>query len=585
MISNPDRRVVWLLAAAWFLPACLESNPQPFPGTGKDTGGSGQYPTGETADFAKDVPLSVDIGQDALSPPSPDVTAAEDGADATDEGIAADTVGDIAPPDAVTGGTLTIGPDGNEPFNPSAETSTDVTVNAFGDLELTGDQDAEDSLWLPASQEGTVTRLSLAGWKTVGRYHGCKGESIGGVDLAGNFWQCCLPTGVVNAYAGGLNACKDKDKDGLIETSYDANGDGQIFGNEMLAAGQDECVIAQLGGGLADCHGLATDPEGRVWVTGHSGTASLRRLAADGSGVDVTLETPYPGTALVFAPEGVAWIAVAEPPGLLRVDLGGNATFFPMTDPGLVPTDVSLDAAGRVWFAAGDGAGGGALGRFDTTTEEYLHVPLGSEPKAVLGMAGGPVVASLPAEDALVGLDPDNPEATATSDLPGCGPWGLFPGAGNILFVFCPGSSSLLTVGMPEGTVFSTATVDPKPEAVGNHLGHYSWSWFSPQGTYRHVLSAPGEVPVQWTALSVEGQVVGEGACQVTARVRFANDEEALAAAAWSDPGPVLLPPPGTWDLSGIAAASLLLEVELTLSSPASTCTPVLHLVSVGWAE
>ncbi|MBM3838044.1 MAG: hypothetical protein FJ398_08775 [Verrucomicrobia bacterium] len=38
----------------------------------------------------------------------------------------------------------------------------------------------------------------------------------------------------------------DRNKNGVIGTSRDANGDGSISGSELLAWGQDECVLAEI---------------------------------------------------------------------------------------------------------------------------------------------------------------------------------------------------------------------------------------------------------------------------------------------------------------------------------------------------
>ncbi len=575
-----------------FLTGCLESNPQPFPGAG-DTNG---YWAQEAAEPVLD---------DMVLPPSADAASGDFASGAQDlagetqslsdalEAIALDAAedGELVPPgETDTGeilipGVWTVGPDGAVPFEPGADNSDNVVLNGFGDLQLDSGEFQVESLWLPSSTNGTVTRLSTDSGKAVGQYHGCQGASIGGIDLAGNFWQCCLADGAVAGFAGGSVACADKNSNGTIDTSSDKNGDGLIDAGEMLAKGVDECIIGQIGGSAADCHGLACDPEGRIWGTGHSGQSSLRRFSADGSGVDLEWPTSFAGTALAFAPDGSAWVAVAEPPGLLQLDPAGNETFFPGTDPGLVPTDVALDAAGRIWFAAADGAGAGALGRFDPATEELIYVPQATPPKAIIGLPDGLVVASLPAEDALVGVFSDTPGVSAVSELPGCAPWALFTSKGTDLHVFCAEDSTFVTLDMPAGTVKSSLGVPPKPEATGAHWGDFHWQEYAATGTYRHVIEAPGGAAVAWTGLAVEGQIVGSGECTVNARIRWADTHEALGAAEWCEPGPVLLPGPGNWELGGLPAVGAFLELELILGSPGKQCTPTIHLVSLTWNQ
>lgn len=150
-------------------------------------------------------------------------------------------------------------------------------------------------IWVPNSNEGTVSKVDTLTGNELGRYRTCP-ESVSSyanpsrttVDLQGNCWVGNRQTGTavkIGLYENGQYI--DRNHNGIIETSHDLNGDGVITGNELLPWGQDECVLYEVilipgsegtyvpgeykGAYVNDYYnpgprGLAVDSKNNVWI-------------------------------------------------------------------------------------------------------------------------------------------------------------------------------------------------------------------------------------------------------------------------------------------------------------------------------
>jgi len=118
-------------------------------------------------------------------------------------------------------------------------------------LQLSKEVTTLPFLWIP-NEDDTVSKVDSITGRELARYRtgpeGFDGEpSRTTVDLQGNCW-------VGNRYAGtvvkiGLYEAGqyiDRNGNGIIETSQDTNGDGDITGAEILPWGQDECVLWEV---------------------------------------------------------------------------------------------------------------------------------------------------------------------------------------------------------------------------------------------------------------------------------------------------------------------------------------------------
>jgi hypothetical protein len=206
-------------------------------------------------------------------------------------------------------------------------------------------------LWIPHADQGTVSMVSAdpadpdATGQEVARYRtGPEDEALGAasvvVDFEGRCWVANQTAGTVVAIgAEDRGRCVDRNGDGRITTSRDADRDGDITGDELLAWGQDECVLwesvvvrdAEQVEQPGEDHGLrhdtgirgmVVDADGDVWIVSRS---ERRLIQLDGGTGAMVRSMDLPEelvTAMTLAvdPSGALWIADAEGTSVHRLD-------------------------------------------------------------------------------------------------------------------------------------------------------------------------------------------------------------------------------------------------------------------------
>ncbi len=158
-----------------------------------------------------------------------------------------------------------VGPEPAEIFSTLADFEEGILDNvefipADGGLRIAAEATTLPVIWVPNSNETTVSKVDTASGGELARYRvgpeGTHGDpSRTTMDLWGNAYVANRNTGTV-VKMGFLekNGCFDRNGNGTIETSSDVDGDGMITGDELLAWGQDECVLFEVV--------LATEDEG-----------------------------------------------------------------------------------------------------------------------------------------------------------------------------------------------------------------------------------------------------------------------------------------------------------------------------------
>lgn len=107
-------------------------------------------------------------------------------------------------------------------------------------------------IWVPNSNQGTVSKVDTITGRELGRYRTCpstlySNPSRTTVDLYGNCWVANRRIGT--AVKIGLlenGQYMDRNNNGKADTSQDLNGDGDITGAELLPWGLDECVLWEV---------------------------------------------------------------------------------------------------------------------------------------------------------------------------------------------------------------------------------------------------------------------------------------------------------------------------------------------------
>lgn len=119
-----------------------------------------------------------------------------------------------------------------------------------GELTISSESTTLPFIWIPNSDDGTISKVDTRDGKELGRYHvgpSSANSSRTTVDMKGNCWVANRGAGT--AVKVGLvenGQYDDRNGNGKIDTSKDTNGDGIISGDEILPWGEDEAVLFEV---------------------------------------------------------------------------------------------------------------------------------------------------------------------------------------------------------------------------------------------------------------------------------------------------------------------------------------------------
>ena len=296
--------------------------------------------------------------------------------------------------------TTTVGSPGTTPQSGTYTSSEDFdlgrlsgveSVSTAGELQLTSRSAALRFLWVPNS-EGSISKVDTLSGRELGRYRTGppavnSQPSRTTVDLLGNCY-------VANRYSGTLVKVGlleqgqgiDRNGDGLLRTSRDLNGDGDITGEELLPWGSDECVLWETSlipgeegvftpgtftgtyrndWGNPGVRGVAIDVQGNVWV----GTLETKKLHyLDGSTgrilrtIDVS-SVNHRTYGAVLDRSGILWASSHDRNEVLRMDPAtGQFRVLPL---GHFSYGIGMDREGHVFVSGWESS---RLSRIDTAT-------------------------------------------------------------------------------------------------------------------------------------------------------------------------------------------------------------------------
>ena len=215
-------------------------------------------------------------------------------------------------------------------------------------LQLSGKKTTYPYIWVPNSNEGSVSKIDVFTGKEVGRYltgpNTLGSPSRTTVDFDGSCWIGNRVLGtVVKIGLPESGMCYDRNGNGVIDTSTDVNGNGIIDQDEILPWGKDECVLwevvlstdnestwrpGEYGGSyttdIQACgpRGLTVDRNGDVWV-GTFGSMRFYKLDRVSAKVLKVVDlTSYQHTCygLVSDRRGILWSSGHSKNNVLRYD-------------------------------------------------------------------------------------------------------------------------------------------------------------------------------------------------------------------------------------------------------------------------
>jgi len=257
-------------------------------------------------------------------------------------------------------------------FHPTEENSDNVKLGVEGELQLDPDERQVDFgfLWIANTGESTVSKIDIDTGREVARYASAlpvPGVPQGVIPYPGEQpWGDCLhcPSrtaidfngdafvanrafglqGSVTKFANDVADCVDRDGNGAIDTSWDANDDGVIDPNDPneFLGQDDECI-------------LWTTPVGSV-------DGKPRALAIDS------------GSIPDFGPNGNVWVGVYEDgqAHMLRGDTGEDVAVVDLRDGSgneVHPYGAAVDALGYAWFT---GIEDGFVAQVDTIGQNLV---------------------------------------------------------------------------------------------------------------------------------------------------------------------------------------------------------------------
>jgi streptogramin lyase len=484
-----------------------------------------------------------------------------------------------------------------------ADAALDVTE--FGELTLRREQRSALTLWVPNTDEGSVSKIDVVAASEIARYRTRGKNPIRvAVDHRGDVWVLdgsLAGRAYVTKIAGAIERCRDRNGDG-VRTAQRAD--------DVRPLGQDECVLLELPLGAAgdDARALALDgalgPDklraGNVWV----GLAGAERLLVlDGaSGAQLrSVQLPdFHAYAAAFDVWGVLWLIARD--GWLarvdpaRVDQDQEASMRAVPFACYALEGLSIDAQGRLLLT---GFGCENVLAYDPRRDAWRKAQVSQllSPRGVIALADASWVAYTSGQIGRVARDPLIVETALPLAQGGLTPYETIAMAadtrGQVWAISTqggPDGRGLATCFDPQNAqVTAQVPVGTGPRGTGDLSGFALSTEFVREGQATHVFlgcdrdgrgstASSANIATRWRNVHV-ASVLGAGA-SIELALRHAATEDALSSHAFtvlgSLPGDAS---PFALDLPDGGAV----EVRLTLRSPAAIGAPRVARVGLEW--
>jgi large repetitive protein len=472
-----------------------------------------------------------------------------------------------------------------------------------GQLELQPGASQPPYLWMGNPSTGYVIKADTRTGKPVAWYHSvllknwdqsapavsplgsaCNYPSVAAVNAAGdafvvNRGNCPGTYASITKYAGALAACVDRNGNGVIDTSFDENGDGAIsLGNAREFPGQgDECILWTKNYAEVDDPGrsLVVDAEQNVWAAGYS-SSKLYKLSGQTGAVlqviDLKAETGVAAQiqGLALGPGGVLYASDASAQRRVRKIQPSPADGVHVVDSVLTPvptSGISVDANGGVWAGAeSDSASGPLRVNFTAHTAEPVGSGCTGRSRGTAVDAQGRVWVACWSNRRLTGIGPHG-EALGVWTLSER-PEGVAVDSSGKIWVNAGAGSSVWRVDPAVAQTVQSFPMGSTPLAVGDATGAQHHQFVLSEGTWS-VIHDSGRASMPWGRVSwnTEAQGAEPPGSRITVRIRAANTREALPTQAFTAV-------PNNQPFAGIGGR--FIEVRVSLRAANFSGTPVL---------
>ena len=481
-----------------------------------------------------------------------------------------------------------VGPGGGG-FLPGGEGTDGVGIDGNGWLVLDPGKAMIDlnHIWISNSGEGTVSKLDTKTGFEVARYKTCGDPSRTAVDLNGDVWVGCRNGAAVAKIITDVKSCTDKNKNGNIDTSYDANGDHKISGNEMLPSGQDECIkFVVKPPGVKMVRAMGVDKENHGWA-GDWVLKRLWRLSPSDGAVVQSIDLGCNPYGIVVDQKGIVWISGRGCASLLRVDpADGKVQTFKASSV-YEPYGINLDIFGNIW--TGNCCSHHAAYRFDPTTQKFDFVPVFARPRGLATSIDGFVYVANDQTNSVARVNAVTMKNEGQISLGGGRfPIGMAIDYDGYVWAVNQQASTASKIDPKNLKVIGEYPTGKSPYTYSDMTGYTLHNFTAQKGHYRAVfgvLHQSGQVapeadpPVLWESIAADVEVPASAAIYV--RYRVGDSIGALAVANWTAQiGPF---PPETFpiDLVGKQVIGRLIEVELFLQANWQKQSPIVKSLDV----
>ncbi len=467
----------------------------------------------------------------------------------------------------------TTGPGGDEPFDTGGESGFGVKLDDQGFLVTDLGKVIPANLWVANSGEGTVSRIDTGEVMEKGRYKVCNDPSRTAVDLQGNVYVGCRADGGVAKILADSTDCKDKNGNGVIETST---------GKTVLPQGMDECVayITYPGGSCARAVGV--DRDNNAWV-GDWNAQTLKKLNGTDGAVLKTIGLSCNPYGLVIGPDGIVWISGRGCDKLIRVN-PDTSQVTQISPPSGNVYGVTVDSAGRVWMGHYSNHG---ISRYDPVTGQWTWITknIGSNcPRGMAGTIDGWMYSGLGCggEHHVARVNTENLEVSII-DIGGTNKTtvGVALDASGALWAvnYSAGTTTRLDLGTL--TVTAELAVGTGPYTYSDMTGYVLHNFTAPDLNpyFIHKFATTGGAAATWLEVKVEAK--SNGACDpMSVLARPAADGAPLPWTSIAADVPI-----GTaeFPLAGLAAGLEAIEVKLVLPYQSGGCTFTVEGLTATW--
>ena len=402
-------------------------------------------------------------------------------------------------------------------------------------------------IWVPNDGDGTISKVNTDTGQEVGRYrvspHPESLPSRTTVDLRGDCWVGCRQAGTVvkiGLYEAG--EWVDRNGDGICQTSYDANADGDITGDELLPWGQDECVLFEVVlvpgyegtyvpgtytgpydyeyWGVAP-RSLAVDASNNLWAGTWATSKFYYVDGATGAILKTVDVSPWGhnGYGAVMDRNGVVWSSSAGGAHVLKLDPRTNPPTLTRVDLGRVVYGVGVDYLGHLFVS------GAGLARINVDTNaielDAYHEEMPCCRRGVVCTADNDVWIGNTGGNAVYRFDNDG---NLKASIPAAGPAGVAVDSAGKIWIGDLGDEFIHRVDPATNTIELSKQIlgSGSHYTYSDMTGVVSWSVTTKQGTW-NVVHDSGSPGAPWGTVSWNGEEP-EGS-SISVEVRSSEDE------------------------------------------------------------